>query len=329
MINYLIRRAFYAVLLLFIMSIVAFVLIQLPPGDYVSGYVAMLASRGLHVPPEKVEALRQHYGLNQPIMVQYFKWIGRFLQGDLGRSLQLEQPVADLIKERLALTLTVALLSLVVVYGVGTAIGIYSATHQYSAGDYVFTVLGFIGISMPGFLIALVLMFLFFKYFNANVGGLFSREFAVMPGWSWGKVVDLLKHLPLPIVIIGLAGASWLIRVMRGSLLDELRKQYVITARAKGQKEQTLLFRYPVRMALNPIISFIGWELTYSISAQTIVAIVMGLPTLGPLLFTALVNQDMYLAGAIVLLLGSLTIVGTFVSDILLALVDPRIRYTQ
>jgi peptide/nickel transport system permease protein len=261
--------------------------------------------------------------------VQYVKWIWRFVRGDLGRSLMLEKPVAELMGERLALTLTIALLSLVVVYGVGTAIGIYSATHQYSFGDYFFTVLGFIGISMPGFLIALVLMFVFFKYFNANVGGLFSREFAVMQGWSFAKFLDLLKHLPLPILIIGLAGASWLIRVMRGSLLDELRKQYVITARAKGQKEQKLLFRYPVRVALNPIVSFIGWELTYSISAQTIVAIVMGLPTLGPLLFSALINQDMYLAGAIILFLGSLTIVGTFVSDILLAIVDPRIRYTR
>jgi peptide/nickel transport system permease protein len=329
MVSYLIRRTIYAFLLLFVMSIVAFLLIQLPPGDYVSGYKAQLASRGQLITPETEEALRKHYGLDQPIMVQYVKWVWRFLRGNLGRSLMLEKPVSELIGERLVLTLTIALLSLVVVYGVGTVVGIYSATHQYSFGDYFFTVLGFIGISMPGFLIALVLMFVFFKYFNANVGGLFSREFAVMQGWSFTKLLDLLKHLPLPILIIGLAGASWLIRVMRGSLLDELRKQYVITARAKGQREQKLLFRYPVRVALNPIISFIGWELTYSISAQTIVAIVMGLPTLGPLLFTALINQDMYLAGAIILFLGSLTIIGTFISDILLAVVDPRIRYTR
>lgn len=327
MLGYLIRRIVYAIVLLMLLSVVAFTLIQLPPGDYVSYYKAQLASRGQIITREVEQTLRQNYGLDQPMMVQYGKWISGFVRGDFGRSLTLEKPVSELIGERLVLSLTIALLTMIVTYGIGIPLGIYSATHQYSSGDYAFTVVGFVGISVPNFLIALVAMFVAFTYFDANVGGLFSREFAVMRGWNFAKVVDLMKHLPLPVLITGLAGASWTIRVMRGSLLDELRKQYVTTARAKGQRERKLLYRYAVRVALNPILSSIGWGLAGAISGQTIVAIVLGLPTLGPLLFSALLNQDMYLAAAIVLFLGSLTIVGTFVSDVLLAVSDPRIRY--
>lgn len=325
MLNYCIRRFLYAIILLSLMSIVSFAIIHLPPGDYVTSLVAQ-QSKGEYVSAEEIISMRRLYGLDRPMHIQYLKWVGNMMHGDFSQSFVYNRPVIDLIAERLPLTLAVAFLSLIFVYIIGINIGIYSATHQYSIGDYAFTAFGFVGISVPSFLIALVLMFVSFKYFGSHVGGVYSREYAIQSGWSWGKFLDLLKHLPLPVFVVGMLGMAWLVRIMRGCLLDELQKQYVLTARAKGQKEIILLYRYPVRVALNPIVSTIGWELTWAISGQTIVAIVMGLPTLGPLLLTSLLNQDMYVAGAIILFLSSLTIFGTFISDILLALVDPRIR---
>jgi len=330
MLSYFIRRCIYMFVTLLTVSIAAFVIIELPPGDFVTTYIAQqLASGRGPADREAYEAqLRKRYGLDAPVYVRYFKWMWRMLQGDLGRSLAHRKTVKELIFERLPATLTINMLSLVFVYVVAIPIGIYTATHQYSVGDYAFTIIGFGGLAIPNFLLALVLAFLFFKFFGLSVGGLFSPEFETA-AWSMSKFVDMLKHLPIPIIVIGTAGTAGLIRIMRGCLLDELSKQYVITARAKGVKERVLLFKYPVRIAINPIISTIGWELPAIISGETITAIVLNLPTLGPLLFRALLTQDMYLAGDIVLLLCSLTVVGTFISDLLLVWMDPRIRYEK
>ena len=230
--------------------------------------------------------------------------------------------------ERLALTVTLSISTLIVTYLIAIPIGIYSATHQYSVADYSFTTLGFVGLATPNFLLALILMFLFYKYFNWSVGGLFSPEYQLAP-WSLGKVIDLIKHFPIPLLVIGTAGAASLIRIMRATLLDELGKQYVITARAKGVSERSLLFRYPVRVAVNPVVSTIGWLLPETISGATLTAIVLSLPTVGPLLLRALEAQDMYLAGSMVMLLSALGILGTLISDLLLVVVDPRIRFER
>ena len=250
------------------------------------------------------------------------------LHGDFGKSFQWNMPVSELIGERLMLTVTISILTLLFTYVVAIPIGIYSATHQYSIGDYSFTIFGFAGLATPNFLLALILMFVFYKYFGLSAGGLFSIEYALAP-WSVGKVIDMLKHLPIPIIVIGTAGTAELIRIMRGCLLDELRKQYVITARAKGVSERRLLFKYPVRIAINPIVSTIGWTLPTIVSGTTITAIVLSLPTTGPLLFRALISQDMYLAGSTIMFLTFLTVIGTLISDILLVWVDPRIRYER
>ncbi|MGQ9682904.1 MAG: ABC transporter permease [Anaerolineae bacterium] len=326
MIKYLARRFVYAIGLLVTLSIVSFAIIQAPPGDYLSTYIARLSRTGQQVSDAQVQSLRKEYGLDKPLPLQYIHWMGKVLRGDLGRSFELNRPVRDLIAERLPLTLLVMSLSLAFTYILGILIGIYSATHQYSLMDHVFTVFSFAGIAIPGFFFALLFMFLGYKYLGLPAGGLFSVEHALESTWSWAKLGDLLTRLPIPILIIGLSGTGWLVRVMRGTLLDELNKAYVVTARAKGQREITLLFRYPVRVALNPVISTLGWEIPYLISGETIVDIVLGLPTTSPLLFRALIAQDMYLAGSIILLLSVMTVVGTFASDILLALVDPRIR---
>ena len=328
MLSYLIRRFVYMFIILWVLSVVSFTIIQLPPGDFLSSYVIRLARSGQAVDRAQLASLRKRYGLDLPIYAQYFKWIWRMLHGDLGRSFQLNKPVSKLIAERLPFTMTLSLFTLVFVYAVAIPIGIYSATHQYSVGDYASTTIGFVGLATPNFLLALILMFLFFKYFGLSVGGLFSPEYIWAP-WSIGKFIDMLKHLPIPIIVIGTAGTAGLIRVMRGCLLDELRKQYVITARAKGVEERTLLFKYPVRMAINPIVSTIGWMLPAIFSGETITAIVLSLPTTGPLLFSALMAEDMFLAASILMILGFLTVIGTFLSDILLVWIDPRIRYEK
>lgn len=329
MLFYVIRRLLYMIIVLFLLSVVAFIIIQLPPGDYVTFYVAEMESmRGERLQESEIAALRKAYGVDQPMYVQYFKWLWKLSHGDFGMSREWQRPVIDLIMERLPLTVMLSLFTLFFTYIIAIPVGIYSATHQYSIGDYVFTTGGFIGLATPNFLLALILMFLFYKYLGFSVGGLFSIQY-MDAAWSMERFVDMLKHLPIPLIVIGTAGTAGLIRVMRGCLLDELRKQYVITARAKGVEERTLLFKYPVRVAINPIVSTIGWTLPGIVSGEIITAIVLSLPTTGPLLFQALLKQDMELAGSIVMFLSFLTVVGTFISDILLVLVDPRIRYEK
>ncbi len=325
MLSYILRRLIYMVISLWAISIVSFIIIQLPPGDYLTYYVQRLRQIGQTPDEQEIATLEKKFGLDQPIYRQYFRWIGGVLQGDFGRSFLMQKSVSELIGERLALTVVIALLTLVFTYIVAIPIGIYSATHQYSIGDYTFTTLGFVGLATPNFLLALLLMVFFFKYFGISVGGLFSSEY-MRASWSMGKFVDMLRHLPIPIIVVGTAGTAGLIRVMRGCLLDELKKQYVITARAKGVEERTLLFKYPVRVAINPIISTVGWILPGIISGGTITAIVLSLPTTGPLLLEALLIQDMYLAGSFIMILAALTVIGTLISDILLVWIDPRIR---
>lgn len=325
MLTYVVRRFMYMIIVLVVMSMIAFILIQLPPGDYLSSYIMQLAVSGENVEQAQIESLRRQYGLDLPLHQQYLSWIWKMLHGDFGSSFDWNQPVGKLIAERLPMTISISLLTLFFTYAVAIPIGIYSATHQYSPADYVATIIGFIGLAIPNFLFALILMFIFFKYFDFSVGGLFSPQY-LQASWSVGKVIDMLKHLPIPIIVIGTAGTAGIIRVMRACLLDELKKQYVITARTKGLKEPTLLFKYPVRVALNPIASTVGWMLPGIVSGATITAIVLDLPTVGALLYGALLSQDMYLAGGCIMILTFLTVVGTFLSDMLLVWLDPRIQ---
>ncbi len=324
---YILRRVIAFIPMLVIVSIVSFIVIQLPPGDFLTTYIMQLQSRGYRLAQEEVARLADRYGLNDPLYVQYFKWIRNIiLYGDLGRSFQYDRPVSSLIGERIGLTMLISILTIIFTWIIAIPIGIYSATHQYSVFDYVFTFLGFIGVSLPGFLIALIFIYIGIAYLGINVTGLFSPQYSEAP-WSLWKFIDLLKHVWVPVVIVGLNGTAGMIRTVRGCLLDELRQPYVITARAKGLPENKLLLKYPVRLAINPIISTIGWLLPAVVSGETLAAIVLNIPTTGPLLLVALRSQDMYLAGSFVLILSSLTIIGTLISDILLAWVDPRIRY--
>jgi peptide/nickel transport system permease protein len=327
--QYIARRLLYMIPTLFVISIVSFAIIQLPPGDYLTSMVATMAATGETVDEAALAALEQRYGLGQPLHVQYWKWIsGIVLRGDFGQSFEWNQPVSALIWGRLALTFVISLAALLFTWFIAFPVGIYSAVRQYSLGDYLATVVGYVGLAIPNFLLALVLMYIAFKYFNQSVGGLFSPEY-MEAGWSPGKVWDLLKHLWIPVVIIGTAGTAGLIRIMRANLLDELHKPYVVTARAKGLPEKRLLLKYPVRVALNPFVSTVGWTLPALVSGAAIVSIVLNLPTSGPILLRALMSQDMYLAGSFIMLLSALTVIGTLISDILLAWLDPRIRYQQ
>jgi len=327
MLSYLVRRVLYMIPTLFAISVVSFVIIQLPPGDYLTSLVAGLAEQGETIDNAQLEALRERYGLDQPWYVQYWKWIsGILLRGDFGQSFEWNRPVSSLIWDRLALTFLLSLSTLLFIWAVSIPLGIYSAVRKYSFGDYVATFLGVIGLATPNFLIALVLMYVAFKYFGQSVGGLFSPEY-IDASWSWGRVVDLLAHLWIPVVVIGTAGTAGLIRILRANLLDELGRPYVVTARAKGVPERRLLLKYPVRLALNPFVSGIGGVLPGLVSGETIVSIVLSLATTGPLLLRALTSQDMYLAGSFILMLSVLTVMGTLLSDLLLAWLDPRIRY--
>ncbi|MCB9102648.1 MAG: ABC transporter permease [Anaerolineales bacterium] len=328
MLQYIIKRLLLLPFLLFIFSVIAFALIQAPPGDFVTSYIAELAAGGSAVEQAQIDALREQYGLDQPMTVQYVKWITRILQGDLGVSLDWKKPNAELIGERLALTLLLGLFTFIFTWAVAIPIGIYSATHQYSALDYFFTIFNYFGIATPTFMTALVVMWLAFKYFGVSVTGLFSPEYIDAP-WSWAKFMDLLSHIWFPMVILGLDGTARLARVMRANLLDELKKPYMEMARAKGMSEWRLVMKYPVRLALNPLISTIGWYLPLLFSGSVIVATVLNLPTIGPLLLRALITQDMFLAGIIILIYCGLAIIGTLISDILLAWIDPRIRMEE
>ena len=317
---------FVAIGTVLVLSLVSFAFIQLPPGDFVTAYVQELEGMGDVVSADEEEQLRDMFGLNQPFLVQYFKWMLRMAGGDFGFSMEYRRPVAEVIGDRLWLTVVVAAAAVVFVWVVALPIGIFSANRQYSFADYLFTFLGFIGLAIPNFLLALVLMYFAFRYFNVNVTGLFSPEYVTAP-WSLAKVGDMLGHLWVPALVLGTAGTATLIRIMRANLLDELRKPYVVSARARGMKESRLIVKYPVRVALNPFASTIGYILPFIVSGSIIVSVVLSLPTVGPLLLRALLSQDMFLAGTIILLIGAMTVAGTLISDILLMVIDPRIRF--
>lgn len=326
MVQYIIQRLLLVIPTVLVISIISFIIIQLPPGDFLTSYIATLESGGQIVDQAQIDALRQQYGLGDPVYIQYFKWLSGVLQGNFGQSLQWQRPVAELIGERMVLTMVLSLSALLLVWAIALPVGIYSAVKQYSAGDFFFTFLSFVGLGIPNFLIALVLMWVAYTYFGLSAGGLFSPQYADA-AWSWAKFVDFLAHLWIPAVVLAFGGVAGLVRIMRANLLDELPKQYVVTARAKGMTERGLVWKYPVRVALNPFVSTIGWTLPGLVSGSIIVSVVLNLPTTGPMLLTSLQSQDMYLAGAILLLLSTLTVIGTLLSDILLAWLDPRIRF--
>ena len=327
MLVYVVRRFFLALVTVGAISVIAFAIIQLPPGDFVTAYIAQLQTMGTIVSQAEADAMRVEYGLNRPFPVQYYKWVKRILQGDFGLAMEYRRPVMEVIGDRLALTAVLTLTSIIFTWILAIPIGIYSAVRQYSLGDYVFTFIGFLGLALPNFLLALVVLYIGFVVFDANVGGLFSPAYANAP-YSFAKVIDLLNHLWLPSIILAIAGTAQLIRVLRANLLDELRKPYVITAWSKGLSEWHLVLKYPVRIALNPFFSNIGNILPALISGSAIVAVVLSLPTTGPLMLRALMTQDMYLAGSFLLMLTILTLLGTLISDIILAIMDPRIRQT-
>ena len=356
--SWILRRILWMIPTLWLISLVSFFIIQLPPGDYVTSRLEAMEFLGEEVKPGDIERLRRIYNLDDPFHVQYVKWFNDLMPlgfvrtdsggylwrkeadgtrsfnwprpkwPDLGMSMEHEKPVARLIGERLALTVALSVCTLVLTWSLAIPIGIYSAVRQYSLLDYLFTFLGFLGLAVPSFLLALVLMYVAQEGWGIDVGGLFSPEYQSAP-WSWGKVADLLAHLWVPMIVLGTGGTAGLIRILRGNLLDELRKQYVLTARAKGLPRVRLLMKYPVRVAINPIISTIGWLLPGIVSGSVIVAVVMNLPTVGPLLLQSLLSQDMVMAGSMVMLLATLTVIGTLISDILLVVVDPRIRYER
>ena len=325
MLDYLARRLLIMIPTLIAISIITFIIIQLPPGDYLSTLIAEMESRGENVDFAKVAALRAQYGLDKPMWEQYFYWAIGFLRGDFGYSFEYQLPVADVVGDRVMLTIVLNFGSILFIYLMAFPIGIYSATHQYSWGDYGLTLLGFIGLATPNFLLALVLLYFANVWFGTSIGGLMDPSYIDQP-WTWGKVLSVLEHLWVPVIVIGTAGTAAMIRRLRANLLDELQKQYVITARAKGLPPLRALLKYPLRMALNPFIADIGNMLPQVVSGSAVVAMVLSLPTTGPMLITALQSQDMYLAGSFLMFLAGLTVVGMLVSDLALAWLDPRIR---
>lgn len=326
MAKYILKRVLYMIPTLFVISIISFAIIQLPPGDFLTTYVATLRQQGEDIDAEGIKALEEQYGLNQPIYVQYGKWMtGILTRGDFGLSFEWRRPVSELIWERLGLTVFISLLTILVTWIVAIPTAVYVATHQYSFLDYLMSFISFVGLGTPGFLIALVFLWVMLSVFGVNAAGLFSEQFLNAP-WSLAKFQDMMGRIWVPILILALDNTAGIIRTVRANLLDELNMPYVETARAKGLKERALIWKYPVRVALNPFFSTVGWTLAALISGETLVAVVLNIPTAGPLLLRALTSQDMYLAGAFVLLLSVLTVIGTLLSDILLAVADPRIR---
>ncbi len=326
MLTYIARRFIQLIPTIFVISIIVFIIIQLPPGDYLTTYIAQLRAQGEEIDRAVIDRLEERYGLNQPIYKQYYKWATGFIRGDFGFSFEWNKPVDKIIWNRLGMTVMVTGFSTIFVWIIGFLVGLYSATHQYSTGDYIATVFGFIGRAIPNFMLALVLMWIGYAYFGQNVGGLFSTEYVNAP-WSTDRFLDMLQHIWIPVVVIGTAGTAGLIRIFRANLLDEITKPYMDTARAKGVAERKLLLKYPVRVALIPFVSTAGWTLPRLISGATITSVVLGLPTTGPILLRALRSQDMYLAGSFIMFLSILTVIGTLLSDLILAWVDPRIRY--
>ena len=312
MIGFIVNRFLLALITIWVVTVISFALIQLPPGDYITSYVAQLMSQGEQVSDQEAAQLRQQYGLGDPFVVQYYKWLEKAAVGNFGISMEYQRPVTQVI-------------AALFTYALAVPIGVISAVKQYSITDYVATFIGFLGLAVPNFLLALSILYFGFVLFDANIGGLFSPEYASAP-YSFGKIMNLLSHLWLPALVLSIAGTAQIIRVLRANMLDELRRPYVVTARAKGLSEWRVILKYPLRVALNPVISTLGYLLPTLVSGSIIVSIVMSLPTLGPLLLRALIAQDMFLSGTIVLLIGIMTVIGTFVSDLLLAWVDPRIR---
>ena len=325
MTRFLIRRFSILIPMMLLMSIVAFGIIQAPPGDYLDTYIESLASSGVFVDTAEIEDLKRQYGLDKPIHVQYLKWMRNMLRGDLGRSLEFQRPVTELIGGRLALTVVLGLFTVAFTWTLAIPIGIISAVKQYSFIDYFFTFLSYFGVGTPNFLLALVIMWFIFAWFGLKITGLFSPELQDAD-WSLAKFIDMLKHIWVPMLILGTDGTARFTRIIRANLLDELSKPYVETARAKGLPEWKVVLKYPTRIAINPFISTMGWQLPQLFSGSLIVATVLSLPTIGPLLLRSLFAQDMFLAGSIILILTVLTMLGTLISDIILALVDPRIR---
>ncbi len=327
MLSFIVARVLRMIPQLFLISLLAFIIIQLPPGDYLTELINRLSQTGAELDQAQIARWEQMYGLDQPMYTRYFQWMGKIVTRlDFGRSPRNNRQVKDIIMDRLPYTFGIALASALFTYAMAIPIGIYVAVKQYSFGDYFFTVLGFIGLAVPGFLLAMVVMYVAYARFGLKVGGLFSADYQIAP-WSWAKFKDLLQHVWVPIVLLGIGGTANMIRTMRATMLDELRKQYVTVARAKGLSEFQVLMRYPVRLAINPIISSTMWLLPYLFSGGMIVEIVLNLPTAGPSMYDALMGQDMYLAGAYILVIGALTSIGALVSDVLLAVVDPRIRF--
>jgi peptide/nickel transport system permease protein len=326
MLTYIVRRLLVMVPTLFVVSIVTFIIIQLPPGDFLTTLQAYSAESGGTIDTSAMDSLRRQYGLDQPMYVQYASWVGGFARGDFGYSVEWKKPVGELIASRLGFTLVLSGLALMVMWLIAIPIGIYSATHQYSWGDVGLTTLGFLGLSVPDFMLGLVYLFIGVFVFHSSVGGLVSPELEDAP-WTGARVLDMANHLVWPTLILAAAGTAQLIRIMRGNLLDILGQQFVTTARAKGLPERTVVNKYAVRVAINPLISVMGLQLPNLISGATILGIVLSLPTTGPLFLHALINQDIYLAGTFLLMLSAMLMLGNLLADLALAWVDPRIRY--
>ena len=326
MIRFLARLIGYMPITLLLVSFVSFVIVQSAPGDYAEIYASRKANAGAIISKDEIENVRRQLGLDQPWHIQYGRWIGNIvLHNDWGMSWEWKRPVGEVIWERMPLTLSIAFFTLIFMYVVSIPVGIYSAVRRYSFGDHAISLLGYIGLATPNFLLALVLMYLSQHYFGQSVGGLFSPEFENVP-MNWAKFKDMLAHLAVPVIVLGTGGTAFLIRAMRAAVLDELNKMYVLSAKASGLSPLKLLVRYPVRMALNPIAATLGWRLTYVISGAPIVGVVLALPDTGPLFLHSLLNQDMLLAGAMIFIYCALTIIGTLISDLLLVALDPRIK---
>ncbi len=326
MAKFILKRFLAMLITLFLVSIVTFIIIELPPGDYADRYAFKLSASGVRVTPEELNNLKIQFGLDKPMVIRYFTWMKNIItEGNFGVSFQYQRPVTEVIGERIVFTVILALTTLILTYGIAIPIGIISAVYQYSFLDYLVTFIGYIGLGIPTFMLALVLLFVNVMIFGVNVGGLFSPEFINAP-WSIARAIDLLRHIWVPALVLGTTGTAFQIRTIRATLLDEKNNLYVTAARAKGLSEFRTLMKYPVRVAINPVISTIGWELTSIVSGAPIVALVLGLPDTGPLFLSSLLDQDMYLAGTMLLLMSFLTILGTFLSDLLLAALDPRVR---
>ncbi|KRE49700.1 ABC transporter permease [Paenibacillus sp. Soil724D2] len=326
MLKYILRRIILVIPVVIFISMIVFYIIQLPPGDYVSTYAAKMSVAGDVMTQQDMDEMRASLRLDQPWFMQYLAWMKNIVFNfDFGYSFSYNRPVMDVIAQYMGLTIIVSLVTMAFTYAVAIPIGIYCAVRQYSIGDYIFSAIGFLGMATPHFLMAIILMYLSYVYFGDPLLGLFSSEF-VNSVWSMDKVLDLLKHMIIPVLVIGLANTAELIRVMRGQMLDELNKPNVVTARSKGLSETKILLKYPTRAAMNPIVSTIGWSLTSIFTGSTITAIVLNLPIQGPVMYNALLAQDMYLAGTWLLFMAVLTVIGTLISDILLAWLDPKIR---